>query len=133
MKITVNQYAEALYQSVRDKSQEEINVSVANFVKVLSDTHSIFLFPGIIKKFSEIWDKDHGIVTARVETAKPLSLESNKKIQSFISRHYNAKEVVLESKIDEHVKGGVVVRVGDEVWDGSVRRQLEELRKRLKK
>lgn len=131
MKITAAQYAQALYQSVKDKSQHEADALLENFAKVLKSSRQTPALPKIIEKFSEVWDKDHGILRVMVTVNKSLSSKLEEKIKKFISRQYEAEDVIIENKIDENIKGGIIIKAGDEVWDGSVGRQLGELRKVL--
>lgn len=131
MKITEAQYAQALYQSVKDKSQKEADKSIENFAKVLKISRKTFALPKIIEKFSEIWDKDRGILRVKVISKEPLSSKLEEKIKKFIYGQYETKDIIIENKTDENIKGGIIIKAGDEVWDGSVRRQLGELRKRL--
>ena len=131
MKITATQYARALYQSVKDKSQQETDESLENFTKVLRASRQTSMLAKIIEKFSEIWDEEHGIVRVKTITKKPLSAKLEEKIKKFISRQYETKDVTIENEISENIKGGIIIKAGDEVWDGSVGRQLDELRKVL--
>ena len=50
-----------------------------------------------------------------------------------MKKKYQAKEVVLKNIVDENIKGGMIVRVGDEVMDGSIAGKLGELKKILVK
>ncbi len=51
----------------------------------------------------------------------------------FIKGKYSAKEVAIRNILDENIGGGMIIRVGDEVLDGGIARQLEELRNNLAK
>jgi F-type H+-transporting ATPase subunit delta len=131
MKITANQYAKSLYAATKEKSQKEINSVVANFVKILSKDRQVKLFSKIFKKFEEIWNKEKGIVEAEVITSRKLESHQIHQVESFIKKKYQAKEVVLHNIIDEKIKGGIIIKIGDEVLDGSVRGQLDRLRNNL--
>jgi F-type H+-transporting ATPase subunit delta len=67
---------------------------------------------------------------AEVRTAVPLRPEQRKRLQEALSRA-TGKDVELKLVIDPSVIGGVVARVGDQVFDGSVRRKLELAREQL--
>ena len=131
MKITVNQYAKSLYAATKEKSQKEISVAVANFIKILDKNRQIKLFAKISKKFEEIWNKENEVVKAEVVSCEKLDEKFLKKIENFIKEKYSAKKVVIVNKIDEKIKGGIIIKVGDEVLDGSVRGQLKKLRDNL--
>lgn len=71
-----------------------------------------------------------GRVTAEVTTAVELSGEQAERLRAALAAH-TGHAVTLRPVVDPDVGGGVVVRVGDEVIDGSVRNQLNRLRGNL--
>jgi len=133
MKITPKQYAQTLYEITKDKSQSEAEVILANFVKVLGKNNQLRLKNDIIKKFGEIYNKENSIVEAEVESKEKLYEDLRKQLRKYVSNKYDAKDVVLNEKRNESLKGGIIIRVGDEVLDGSVDRQLAGLKKVLTK
>lgn len=133
MKISNQQYATALFEATHGKSQSEINSAVANFVKILEKNNQVKNFNGIINKFSEIWNKEEGIVEAEVVSAEKLSGELVDKLSRFIKEKYKTKEVSIVNKIDKSIKGGIIIKVGDEVMDSSVAGQLKKLKSSLEK
>jgi len=104
---------------------------VSNFIKELDKNGQMKMADGIVKKFQEIHNAENGIVEAEVITKEKISESLDNKIKQFVKEKYSAKEVVLKNIIDENVKGGIIIRVGDEVMDGSIKRQLEELKNSL--
>lgn len=131
MKITTTQYANSLYEATAGKSQQEIGVVVADFIKLLQKSRKIKLTEKIIAKFSEIYNQKNGIVEAEVITKCDMGHATMDRVKSFIKEKYQAKEVVIKNIIDENIKGGIVIKVGDEVLDGSVARQLKNLNNAL--
>lgn len=133
MKINNSQYASALYESAKGKSQSEIDNLVANFVKVLAKNNQIKNANNILVKFREIWNKQEGIVEAEVVSREKLNSGTKKEIEKYIEKKYKAEKVEIIEKIDPSIKGGIIVRVGDEVMDGSVSGQLKKLKSSLQK
>ena len=133
MKVTVNQYAKGLYELTAGKSKPEVDGIVASFIKVLQKNRQLKLADRIITKFKEISNQENGIVEAEITSREKLSGETIKKLNSFVKEKYQAKEVILNNKIDLNIQGGIVIKVGDEVLDGSVARQLHNLRGSLEK
>jgi F-type H+-transporting ATPase subunit delta len=131
MKATTLQYAKALYEATKDKDQKEIDRVLADFVKVLSKNNQIRLAGNVSKKFQDIYNSEHGIVEAEVVSYEKLNSLLVDKLNSYIKEKYKAKDVVINNIVDKSIKGGVIVKVGDEVMDGSVTRQLAELKKSL--
>lgn len=131
MKITIAQYAKTLCVLTENKSQSAVDNIIAKFLKLLKKNKQIKLTNKIIEKFSEIYNKKNGIVEAGVISREMLSNSLLNKVSNYVSNKYKAKEVVLNNKIDEKIKGGIVIKVGDEIMDGSVERQLRELKNNL--
>jgi len=131
MKITTTQYAKSLYEATKEKSQLEIDSVVANFFKLLQKNGQMKLAKKTIEKFLDIYNKDQGIVEAEITSREVLSNELLNKIKTYIINKYSAKEVGIKNIIDEKIKGGIILQVGDEMMDASVRKQLIELKKNL--
>jgi len=131
MKITTTQYAKSLYEAIKEKSQLEIDSVVANFFKLLQKNGQMKLAKKTIEKFLDIYNKDQGIVEAEITSREVLSNELLNKIKTYIINKYSAKEVGIKNIIDEKIKGGIILQVGDEMMDASVRKQLIELKKNL--
>jgi F-type H+-transporting ATPase subunit delta len=131
MKATATQYAKTLYELTDGKKHQEIDGVVENFIKQLDKSGQMKMAKNIVGKFGEIYNAENGIVEAEVVTREKIGENLESKIKSFIKEKYKAEKVVIHNKIDEKVRGGVIIRVGDEILDGSVRRQLEELEKSL--
>lgn len=72
----------------------------------------------------------HERLLARVTVADQLTEDQHRRLAAALSRVYG-RDVDLQVDVDPSVVGGVVVRVGDEVIDGSVRHRVDQIRRRL--
>lgn len=133
MKATVAQYAKTLLDLTDKKSEQEIFDITKKFAEVLKKDSQIRNAKNIIEKFSELYNAKHGIVEASVISSRELSSDQVHQVESFIKEKYDAKEIVIENIVDKNIKGGIVIRVGDEVLDGSASAQLKRLKKELVK
>lgn len=133
MKATATQYAKALYEATNDKSQKEVDGILADFVKVLSKNNQIRLAGNVSKKFGEIYNRENRIVEAEVISWEKLNSQLVDNLNSFIKEKYKAKKVEINNIVSKDIKGGIIIKVGDEVMDGSVGRKLAELKKDLEK
>jgi F-type H+-transporting ATPase subunit delta len=91
------------------------------------------MLDSIVKKFQEIHNAENGIVEAEVTTREKTSENLEREIKNFIKDKYKAEKVITNNKIDKNIKGGVIIRVGDEILDGSLDRKLKELKSSLEK
>ncbi|NDL59704.1 F0F1 ATP synthase subunit delta [Phytoactinopolyspora mesophila] len=67
---------------------------------------------------------------ARIKVAAPISADQEQRLVAVLGRIYN-RDVDLQIEVDPDVLGGIVVRVGDEVIDGSVAQRLEDIRRKF--
>ena len=88
------------------------------------------LLDNIAGQFMRLKDIAEGKLHVHVTTARPLGDEQKAEIQSLVA-HKSGKVVELHERIDKSLIGGTIVRVEDYVIDGSLRRRLSALRKRL--
>jgi F-type H+-transporting ATPase subunit delta len=100
------------------------------FVQVLLDKGRIAELPGIETEFTAMLDARTGRVQADVVSATPLTQPSLDRLRELLARLL-AKDVVLHPSVDAELLGGVVVRVGNTVYDASARNHLNRLRHRL--
>ena len=131
MRASAKQFAQVLYELTDNKSNADIEHSVADFARHMEKERKIKLAGKVIEQFGKIYNEKNGIVEAEVVTAEKISEALEKKVKNYIEKKYNAKEVVLKNIVDENIKGGMIVRVGDEVVDGSIAGRLGELKKLL--
>ena len=102
-----------------------------SFLLLLGDRDRLAYLPAIITNFRDLADARLGRIRAKVTSAVPLSPEEAKRIAEKLAQAEKA-EVIVETAVDPALLGGVVAQVGSMVYDGSVRSQLEELRRAMK-
>jgi len=71
-----------------------------------------------------------GFVHVHVKTAAGLSQQQSAQLKQRFEA-YSKKKVFIDQSLDKQLIGGFIARIGDTVFDGSVRQQLELLRKRF--
>ena len=71
-----------------------------------------------------------GVVTAEVTLARDAGEDEREQLQDRL-RKATGKEVRMKIKSDPNIIGGVVVRIGSRIYDGSIRNQLSQLRQQL--
>lgn len=104
--------------------------SLAVFLGLLVERGRIGLMGQIFDTFQEFMDEETGIVRARVKTAVPLSVELGSNLTGVLSK-IAGKKVEVELQEDPSIIAGMVVSMGDKVWDGSLRNQLDNIRQSL--
>src|SRR5215207_7514306 len=103
---------------------------LVNFLELLIEKHRMPVIFRIERQFSALWAKENRRLGVTVTSAVELDPEIAKRIGSEIEKQTGTK-VELESRVDEHILGGLVVQVGNMVLDASVRNRLDKLRKSI--
>jgi F-type H+-transporting ATPase subunit delta len=104
----------------------------ANLLFLLGDRNRLDRLGDVLRAFAELADANLGRVRARLTSAVPLEAGALDAIAHRLSQVTHAK-VLLDRAVEPAILGGVVARVGSLVYDGSVRTQLDDLKKSLKR
>ncbi len=102
----------------------------ANFLKLLVDKRRIGILPDIEGSYRELMDNALKRVRVSVTTAFPLTGELSTRLRARLEE-LTGREVELHVIEDPTLLGGIVVRVGDTLYDGSIRTQLNNMRNLL--
>ncbi|HEU4338847.1 MAG TPA: F0F1 ATP synthase subunit delta [Planctomycetota bacterium] len=97
---------------------------------LLVDKHRVNLIPDIADSFDQLADESHGVVRVQVATAFPLSAAHEKTLGDRL-RAATGKKIEMRVSVDRALKGGISVRIGDQVLDGTVLNRLKNLREKL--
>ena len=101
-----------------------------NLVYLLLDGERLGALPAISRELDAMVEAKGGRVTAEVTSAKPLDPAQLSQITAALEK-LSGKKVSVTSKHDPELLGGVVAKVGDRVYDGSLRTSLRNLRDEL--
>ncbi len=105
---------------------------VKNFLRLLLDKNRIGAIDDITDNYLKFTDEVSNITRADIITAKPLKKKALAKLEKAIS-DFTSMEVKTAVKEDESLIGGLVVKIGDLVLDGSIKAQLNGLKESLKR
>ena len=113
-------------------AREELSELITNFYSFLIDQRRLVDFPGIREEFARLVDEDSGLMTAEVVSAVELDERRRDRLRRALSER-TGYEVKLDVTVDPELIGGATAKVGDLIFDGSIRTQLEQLRTNLTK
>jgi len=104
---------------------------VANFIKVLARNGRLFALPAVIAAFRQLAAKARGEVSADVTSAAPLSREQIQNLAETLKSKIG-KTVTLSEHVDPSLIGGLIVKVGSQMIDSSLKTKLTAMRVAMK-
>jgi len=103
---------------------------VTRLLALLADRDRLALLTNLLETYSALLLDHRHVVRAEVTTTVPLAADRAKAIEHSLAE-VTGQTVMLETKVDAGILGGVVARIGSIVYDGSVTRQLEKMKQRM--
>jgi F-type H+-transporting ATPase subunit delta len=100
------------------------------FVQTLVQNRRQGMIPRISDEYDTLLDDSKGIVHARVTVARPISEAEQGTLAESLSATAG-RQVVPHIAVDPAILGGIIIRMGDVVMDGSLRRKLTRLRRSM--
>jgi len=98
----------------------------ANFLQLLLDRNRLGYLSQIIASYGALADELSGVVRPTLTSAMPLDDRQVEEIKGTLAK-YTGKRVVLKVEVDPALIGGVVTRIGDMAFDGSLKTQLTRI------
>jgi F-type H+-transporting ATPase subunit delta len=109
----------------------EIGGLVGNFIRVSAQNRRLFAVLDMIAAFSRLLARHRGEVSAEVTSAEPLSEARLGDLKAALKASLG-KDVALETHVDPALIGGLIVRVGSRMIDGSIKTKLNSLKLAMK-
>jgi F-type H+-transporting ATPase subunit delta len=110
---------------------EDANPLLRNFLMLLVDRRRIMLLEPICQEYLRLLRQLNQTVLAEVVSAVPLSEEQQQAVKEKVMAMTNARSVEVDTKLNPDLIGGVIIKVGSQVIDASLRGQLRRLSLRL--
>lgn len=98
----------------------------ANFLKLLAENRRLALLPMISRLFADYYAEHEQRATAYITSAFPLTSSEKIQMEAALQARFK-RSITLECDVDPNLIGGAVIRVGDQIIDGTVRNSLKQL------
>lgn len=133
MKITIRQYAQlllALEKETGEKIGEKEIKKMAFFIRKNKDVKKI---DKIFKKYQQLKKEENGMKEAVVFSREKLSDEKIEEIKRVIAEKKSVKvgKINISNEIDGSIGGGLIIRIENEIWDGSLKAKMEKIKNAL--
>ena len=97
-----------------------------NLLFILSDRYLLSNYPAIVNAIEVFWEERRGIERAHITSSRQLEAGEREKLRVKIEAHENSK-IKMTYAVEPIVLGGIRVQIGSTVWDGTVRKRLDDL------
>lgn len=106
--------------------EDKLSPYIINFTYFLIDKRREKELAGIVDEYVKLANKTRNIVLAEVITAIPITDEQISKVKAKLEK-MTGKDVRIAAKVEPAIIGGMLIRLGDKVMDGSIKRHLERM------
>lgn len=118
----------ALSHSTTTEEEARVLVTLA---KVLSEKKALNYSDGIISALKDLLDREQGIIKVDVTVQESLDEDSKQLLIKTLKEMYSANDVILNEFIDQRILGGIKLKIGEEVYDATVKNKLVQLARQL--
>jgi F-type H+-transporting ATPase subunit delta len=108
-----------------------INPFVLNTLMILIDRHREDQIADMADRFVELANEERGIAEAKVYSIRPLTDEEREAVSSSFAAKVGKKSLRIENIVDTEILGGIKLRIGNRIFDGSLRGKLDRLERNL--
>jgi len=119
----------AVFKSV---FSDKLSKQLFQFMMLLIEKRRIYFIENIINEFEKLVYKKENIMTAKVTTAVDMNPEMKENLQEKLEK-YVGKKIEMHNKCDPEIIGGMIIKIGDYLIDGSIKSKLESLEEKIKK
>jgi F-type H+-transporting ATPase subunit delta len=116
---------DALHRLLVDPDEQ-----LVNFLELLIDNHRMPVIFRIRRTFDQLWEQENRQLPVEITSAIELDNATTDSVAQRIGES-TGRRVMLTTRVDPSIIGGIVVRVGNSILDASIRNRLEQLRRHV--
>ena|SRR5690625_1615039 len=111
-----------------DSSFASFDKNVVNTLKLLVQRHRIDNVAAIVDEFIHLQNEANGVAVATVYSTRALTDEEKSQLEASFKKRFNKKEISIVNEVDPSLLGGVKIRVGNTIYDGSLNNKLNRIK-----
>ena len=115
---------------IRQSLADHVAPLALNLMLLLASRNQVHILPSVADRFQEMMDAHNGVARAEAVSAVPLTDEQRGRVADALA-DFSGEDVRLANRVDPEILGGMVIRIGDKVLDGSARTRLQNMRREL--
>lgn len=109
----------------------DVNTYLKNTMMILVDRHREDQISDLADHFIELANEERGIAEAKVYSTRPLTEAERQALSVAFAKKVNKSSLRIENIVDSNLLGGVKLRIGNRIFDGSLSGKLERLERKL--
>jgi len=113
-------------------SRLEVDEKVANMMTLLNERGKVLFLGKIVEYFEQVVDRRLNQTRVQVTSAHPLTTENIDRLKTALNKILG-KTILIDTEVDESLIGGIMLRIGDQVADDTIRNRLEILKRTIEK
>lgn len=116
----------------KDVFEDELSNDMYKFLMLLIEKRRIYFLEIILESFRKLVHEHENIITVEVTTAVEMNSEIREKLKKRLNKFVD-KKIDMKEHCDPDIIGGMVIKIGDYLIDGSIKSKLESLEDKIKK
>lgn len=129
--LTEKDYGRVLHESLRNVQPEEIPEILKRFVSLIAKKGMLGKYRKIEREYTKLYNTENKISEVTVTLQERLTLDKKQTLISKLKEWLGAQDIILTEKVDQRIIGGIKIATDGMVYDGTLSRKLEELKKQL--
>jgi len=110
----------------------QVDEKVSNMMVMLNERGKILYLAKIVEYFEKAVDRRLNRTRVHVTSAYPLAAENTERLKTALNKILG-KTILIDTEVDESLIGGIMLRIGDQVADDTIRNRLENLKRTIEK
>lgn len=109
----------------------KLSPALRNTLSLMAENRRLFAVPALVRALTALIADERGEMTAEVTTAQALSAEQSDRLAKTLSEK-SGRTIRIDARVDEGLIGGMIVKLGSQMIDTSVRSRLSSLQNSMK-
>ncbi|MFA1822706.1 F0F1 ATP synthase subunit delta [Virgibacillus oceani] len=114
-----------------DEVFQSLSADVVNTIKLLAERHRSEMIPSIIDHFIQLVNDAKGIAVATVYSVRKLDDAEKSELESSFAKRFDKNALHFENEVDPSMLGGIKIRLGNTIYDGSVSGKLQRIERNI--
>lgn len=108
-----------------------VSTPLRNTLLLLLERHRIDIVPQLAQQFTDLVNEARGVAEATAYSARPLTEEEKRALSDVFAKKMGKTTLRIENIVDPSLIGGVKLRIGNRIYDGSISGKLKQIQRQL--